>query len=94
MNLCSIGCITKLILHICRCSDVTILHILQVNTLSVNLHEKSAYSHLKEVPSYGGSSNRELLIRIYEETFTVPEESFELRRGTSNRKSSYRESTV
>ena len=44
--------------------------------------------------SYRGSSNRELLMRIYLEIFIVPEESFELRRGSSNRKSSYGESTV
>ena len=37
-------------------------------------------------------SNRELLMRIYQEIFTVPEESFELRRGSSNGRSSYRES--
>ena len=49
---------------------------------------------LRRCLSYGGLSNRELLMRIYYEIFTVPEESFELRRGWSNRKSSYRESTV
>ena len=30
-------------------------------------------------------------MRIYWEIFTVPEESFELRRGSSNRKSNYRD---
>ena len=47
---------------------------------------------LRRCSSYGGSSNRELLMRIYQEIFTLPEESFELRRGS--RKSSQRESTV
>ena len=49
---------------------------------------------LRRCSSYGGSSNGELLMRIYWGIFTVPEELFELRRGSSNRKSSYRESTV
>ena len=49
---------------------------------------------LRRCSSYGGSSNRELLMRIYQEIFTMQEESFELRRSSSNRKSSYRESTV
>ena len=49
---------------------------------------------LRRCPSYGVSSNGELLMRIYLEIFTVPEESFELRRGSSYRRSSYRESTV
>ena len=49
---------------------------------------------LRRCSSYGGSSNRELLMRIYQEIFTMLEESFELRRSSSNRKSSYRESTV
>ena len=49
---------------------------------------------LKRCASYGGWSNRELLMGIYYKIFTVPEESFELRRGWSNKKLSYRESTV
>ena len=49
---------------------------------------------LRKCSSYGGSSNRELLMRIYYEIFTVPEEWSQLRRGSSNRKSSYNESTV
>ena len=56
-------------------------------------HKKYLFE-LRRCSSYGGSSNRELLMRIYQDIFTVPEESFELRRGSSDRKSSYRESAV
>ena len=44
---------------------------------------------LKRCSSYGGSSNTELLMRIYWEIFTLPEESFELTRSSNNRNSSY-----
>ena len=49
---------------------------------------------LRRCSSYGDSSNRVLLMRIYWEIFTMSEESFELRIGSSNRKSNYREFTV
>ena len=49
---------------------------------------------LRKCSSYGGSSNRKILMRIYWDIFTVPGESFELGRGSSNKKSSYREYTV
>ena len=37
---------------------------------------------LKRCSNYRGSSNRELLMRIYQKVLTVPEESFRLRRGS------------
>ena len=46
-------------------------------------------SELRKCSSYGGLSNRELLMRIYQDIFTVPEESFELWTYLSNKKSSY-----
>ena len=49
---------------------------------------------LRMCSSCGDLSNRELLMIIYQEIFTVPEESFELKRGSSNRKSSYREPNI
>ena len=52
------------------------------------------FFELRRCSSYGVSSHRELLMKVYSDIFTVPEESLELRRGSSNRKSSYRESTV
>ena len=41
---------------------------------------------LRKCSSYEGTNSRGLLMRIYYEIFTVPEESFELRTGSSNRK--------
>ena len=56
--------------------------------------EQKYLLELRGCSSYGGSSNRKLLMRIYQKIFTVSEESFGLRRSSRNRKSSYRESTV
>ena len=49
---------------------------------------------LRRFSSYGGSSNREFFMRVYLLISTVPEKSFELKRDSCNRGSSYREPTV